>query len=91
MMEIARSRESIFVSQMKYTIDLLTEICMLGCRLTSTPIEFNTKLKDTSEKVLIDREKYQCLVGRMIYLFHTKPDISYTISIVYQFMQTPYE
>ena len=37
------------------------------------------------------REKYQCLVGKLIYLSHTRPDISYVVSTISQFMQAPYE
>ena len=43
-MEVASSREGISVSQQKYTIDLLKETSMIGCRPADTPIEFNAKL-----------------------------------------------
>ena len=43
-MEVARLKESISVSQRKYTLDLLTETSMMGCRPVDTPIEFNAKL-----------------------------------------------
>ena len=52
-MEIARSKKGVYVSQRKYTLYLLTETCMLGCRPADTSIEFNAKLKDTGDKVLI--------------------------------------
>ncbi|KAA0061144.1 Cysteine-rich RLK (receptor-like protein kinase) 8 [Cucumis melo var. makuwa] len=64
-MEVARSKEGIFVSQRKYTLDLLTET--------------------------VDKEQYQRLVGKLIYLSHTRPDISFDVSVVSQFMQAPYE
>ena len=66
-MGIARSREGISVSKRKYILDVLTKTGMLECRPTDTPIELNVKLKDTSDKVLIDTEKYQCLVSKLIY------------------------
>ncbi|KAA0040102.1 hypothetical protein E6C27_scaffold366G00770 [Cucumis melo var. makuwa] len=43
------------------------------------------------DKVQIDKEKYQCLVGKLIYLSHTRLDISYAMSAVSQFMQAPSE
>ncbi|TYK21727.1 putative mitochondrial protein [Cucumis melo var. makuwa] len=43
------------------------------------------------DKVQIDKEKYQCLVGKLIYLSHTRLDISYAVSAVSQFMQAPSE
>ena len=76
-MEVARSKEGISVSQRKYTLDLLTETSIMGSRTTDMPIEFNAKLGNSIDKVPIDKEKYQCLVGTLINLSHTRPDISY--------------
>jgi hypothetical protein len=54
---------------------------MLGCRPTNTPIDPNHGLKGgISDQV--DRERYQRLVGRLIYLSHARPDISYAMSVV---------
>ena len=61
------------------TLDLLTETSMLICRLVDTHIELNCKLGNLGYKVLVDKEKYQCLVGKLIYLSHTRPDISYVV------------
>ncbi|KAA0025138.1 Retrovirus-related Pol polyprotein from transposon TNT 1-94 [Cucumis melo var. makuwa] len=90
-MEVARSKEGISVSQRKYTLDLLTETGMLGCCLADTPIEFNCKLGNSDDQVPVDKEQYQRLVGKLIYLSHTHPDISFAVSAVSQFMQAPYE
>ena len=90
-MEVARSKEGISVSQRKYILDLLTETGMLGCRPTDTPIEFNCKLGNSDDQVPVDKEQYQRLVGKLIYLSHTRPDISFAVSVVSQFMQTPNE
>ncbi|TYK01385.1 putative mitochondrial protein [Cucumis melo var. makuwa] len=87
-MKVAKSKEGISVSQRKYTIDLLTKTSMLGCCPTDTPIEFNCKLGNSSDKVPIDKEKYQHLMKKLIYLSHTRPDISYVVSAVSQFMKT---
>ncbi|KAA0067119.1 Cysteine-rich RLK (receptor-like protein kinase) 8 [Cucumis melo var. makuwa] len=90
-MEVARSKEGISVSQRKYTFNLLTETDMLGCRPADTPIEFNCKLGNSDDQVSVDKEQYQRLVGKLIYLSHTRPDISFAVSVVSQFMQAPYE
>ena len=74
-MEVARSKEGIFVSQRKYILDLLTETGMLECRLTDTPIEFNCKLGNSDDQVPVDKEQYQRLIGKLICLFHTRLDI----------------
>ncbi|KAA0032959.1 Copia protein [Cucumis melo var. makuwa] len=65
-MEVTRSKEGISVSQRKYTLDLLIETGMLGCRPADTPIEFNCKLGNSDDQVPVDKEQYQCLVGSVV-------------------------
>ncbi|KAA0041222.1 vacuolar protein sorting-associated protein 26A-like [Cucumis melo var. makuwa] len=61
----------------KYTLDLLTETGALGCRPADTPIEFNCKLGNSDDQVPVDKEQYHRLLGKLIYLSHTRPDISF--------------
>jgi len=63
----------------------------LGCHPADTPMEFNCKLGNFDNQVPVDKEQYQRLVGKLIYLSHTRPDISFAVSVVSQFMQAPYE
>ncbi|RVW21087.1 Retrovirus-related Pol polyprotein from transposon RE1 [Vitis vinifera] len=88
-MEFARSKEGIFVNQRKYVLDLLDDTGMLGCKPAETPIEPNVKLQPTKAKNVKDRDRYQRLVGRLIYLSHTRPDIAFSVSMVSQFMHVP--
>ncbi|BFG20722.1 hypothetical protein CerSpe_069960 [Prunus speciosa] len=89
--EVARSTHGIFLSQRKYVLDLLTETGMLDCKPADTPIEQNHKLGMYPNQVPTDKERYQRLVGRLIYLSHTRPDIAYAVSMVSQFMHQPSE
>ncbi|RVX19263.1 Retrovirus-related Pol polyprotein from transposon RE1 [Vitis vinifera] len=90
-MEVARSKRGIVVSQRKYILDLLKETGMSGCRPADTPIDPNQKLGDTNDGNLVNTTRYQKLVGKLIYLCHTRPDIAFAVSIVSQFMHSPYE
>ncbi|RVW85208.1 Retrovirus-related Pol polyprotein from transposon RE1 [Vitis vinifera] len=90
-MEVARSKRGIVVSQRKYILDLLKETGMSGCRPADTPIDPNQKLGDTNDGNLVNTTRYQKLVGKLIYLSHTRPDIAFAVSIVSQFMHSPYE
>jgi len=49
-------------------------------KATDNPIEVNVKLGEGSESPLMDKGRYQRLVGRLIYLSHTRPDIAYAVS-----------
>ena len=90
-MEVARNQKGIYVSQRKYTLDLLKETRMMRCKLVDTPMNPNLKLTEFQNSSLVDKETYQPLVGRLIYLSHTRPDIVFSVSAVSQFMHTPYE
>ena len=62
---------------------------MVRCRLVDTPMEQNGKLKDEEESPLVDKGQYQRLVGKLIYLSHTRLEIAFPVSVVIQFMHTP--
>ena len=87
--EVANSRKGIFISQQKYIIDLLKEIGKTACKPVSTHVEPSLKLGNAEEDVVLDKEMYQRLVGRLIYLSHTRPDIAYGVSLINQFMHNP--
>ena len=87
--EFARSKESIFVNQCKCVLDLFGETGILGCKTTKTPMEANTKLQPAKIESLVNKEQYQRLVRRLIYLSHTVPDIAFSINVVSQFMHSP--
>ena len=59
---------------------------MTDCKYAITPVEPNSKLGLEENSTLIERWRYQRLVGRLIYLSHTKPNIAFAISLVSQFM-----
>ena len=89
--EVARSKHGVLLSKRKYVLDLLTETGMLDCKPVETPMEMNHKLGILPDQALTNKECYQRLVGRLIYLSHTRPDISYAVSVVIQFMHAPSE
>lgn len=89
--EVLRSQKGIFISQRKYILDLLAETGMLDCKPAETPIVVNHGLQIVEGAKTVDRERYQRLVGKMIYLSHTRPDVAYAMGILSQFMHCPQE
>ncbi|PRQ39952.1 putative RNA-directed DNA polymerase [Rosa chinensis] len=79
--EVARSKKGILLSQRKYVLDLLMETRMLDCNPIETPIEMNHNIAIYPDQVPTDKGRYQRLVGRLIYLSHTRPDIAYVVSV----------
>ena len=79
--EVSRSKTRICLSQWKYVLDLLAEIGILACKLVDTPIEMNHKLGQIENQTPVDKKCYQRLVRKLIYLSHTKPGITYAVSV----------
>ncbi|KAH9659075.1 hypothetical protein KPL70_023730 [Citrus sinensis] len=89
--EVSRSKGGIFLSQRKYALDLLHETGMTACQPIDTPIEEGLKFCITSDQVPVDKGRYQRLIGRLMYLSDTRPDLAYALSVVSQFMHNPGE
>lgn len=87
--EVARSKEGIFLSQRKYALDIVAETGLLGSKPATIPIEPNYKLALVDGPSLPKPESYRQLVGRLIYLTFTRPELSYVVHILTQFMKSP--
>ncbi|XP_049405441.1 F-box/FBD/LRR-repeat protein At1g13570-like [Solanum stenotomum] len=79
--EVSRSSKGIFLSQKKYTLDLLKETSMTACQPADTPVEKGLNLIVEPNQIPVDKGRYQRLVGRLMYLAHTRPDRAYSLSV----------
>ncbi|KAJ1704540.1 hypothetical protein LUZ63_004319 [Rhynchospora breviuscula] len=89
--EIARGPTGLFLSQRKYALDMLAECGLLGAKPATTPLEQNHKLAESIGEKVKDPERYRRLVGRLIYLTITRPELSYSVHTLAQFMHEPLE
>ena len=87
--EIAQSSTGVVFSQRKYALDILEETGMLDSKLVDTPMVPNVKLVPGQGESLRDPRRYRRLVGKLNYLTITRPDISFLVSVVSQFLQSP--
>ncbi len=76
--KVARSRHC---SSSNGNMFMLKETGMLGCKIADNPIEPNKKFKESDGSSLVDKGRYQQLVGRLIYLSYTRLDIAYAVSL----------
>jgi len=88
--EVAQSRDGVVISQRKYALDILEETGMQNCRPADSPMDPNQKLLADQSEIYPDPERYRRLVGKLIYLTITRPDISFVVGVVSQFMQSPH-
>jgi len=87
--EVARGPKGLFLSQRKYALEIVDECGLLGSKPHAFSIEENHKLALATGPPLIDMGRYRRLVGRLIYLTITRPDLCYIVHILSQFMQNP--
>ncbi|XP_019094533.1 PREDICTED: uncharacterized protein LOC109129941 [Camelina sativa] len=90
--EVYRSDEGLFLSQRKYALDLLSETSKLGSKAVTTPLEENYKAGGQGElntAPFKDVSLYRRLVGKLIYLTITRPDIFFAMNQASQQMKNP--
>lgn len=88
-LEINKSVSGFFISQKKYTMDLLKEFHKDHATPLKIPIDSHLKLTPTTGDPLPDPTFYQRLLGRLVYLTVTRPNITFTVHILSQFMNKP--
>ncbi|KAD2204143.1 hypothetical protein E3N88_41639 [Mikania micrantha] len=88
-LEVTQSNAGIFLSQRKYAKDLLNKFGMMNCKTVTTPMISNEKLQMDDGGAMVDSYMYRSLNGGLMYLTHSRPDISFAVGIVARFMQHP--
>eukprot|EP00268_Persea_americana_P018667 TRINITY_DN193_c7_g2_i2.p1 TRINITY_DN193_c7_g2~~TRINITY_DN193_c7_g2_i2.p1 ORF type:complete len:155 (+),score=18.35 TRINITY_DN193_c7_g2_i2:1197-1661(+) len=88
-LEIHQSPKGLFINQHNYAIDLIELADLDESSSVDTPLEVNLKLSKDDGDLLPDPHTYQRLVGSLVYLTITRPDIAYAVNLVSQFMTSP--
>jgi len=83
---MVKFNKGILLLQKKYVLDLLSEVGMLKCRSIDSPMDVNTKLLPDQEELLEDAKRYKRLVGKLNYLTVIRPNITFAVNVVSQFL-----
>lgn len=88
-LEIARSTKGIYLFQRQYALQLLEDTGLLAGKPTRIPMDPNVKLSVNDGDPLEDAAIYRRLIGRLLYLTISRPDIAYAVHKLSQFVTQP--
>lgn len=88
-LEVKQTEGNIFISQKRYDEGTLKLFKMDQCKPVTTPMNTTERLEEEDGSGNIDSKSYRSLIGRLLYLTHTRPDITYTVNVLSRFVSKP--
>jgi len=89
--QIKQSRDGIFISQSKYILELLKKFGGDNVKPIGTPMSPSTKLDKDEKGVTVDQKKYRGIIGSLLYLTASRPDIMFSVCLCARFQANPKE
>ena len=80
-LQIKKLKDGIFINQSKYCKELLKRFDMDNCKAMSTPMGVGTYVDQDESGVSIDNTKYQGMIGSLLYLTESLPDIMFSVCL----------
>jgi hypothetical protein len=87
--EVDCTNDGCYLSQSRYTQDLIARLGLTDTHIPATPMELQLQLRSTDGIPLKDPSRYRHLVGSLVYLTLTRPDIAHAVHIPSQFVCAP--
>jgi hypothetical protein len=88
-LEVWQRSDKIFLSQGKYTLEILKRFQMADCKSMPTPMVMDMKKMNDTDSEDVDLHLYRQIIGSLMYLVNTRPDIFYAVNVLSQFMSQP--
>eukprot|EP00253_Pinus_taeda_P003001 PITA_03001 len=89
--EIKQTENDIFIYQTKYVVEILERFKMQNNNSTPTPTIIGLKLSKEDCSINVNLTLYKSMIGSLMYLTATRPDIMYAVILVSRFMEIPKE
>ncbi|GJR85614.1 ribonuclease H-like domain-containing protein [Tanacetum coccineum] len=88
-LQVKQQPDGIFISQDKYVADILKKFDFCSIRTATTPIESNKPLVKDEDGVDVDVHVYRSMIGSLMYLTASRPDIMFVVCACARFQVTP--
>ncbi|XP_021305110.1 uncharacterized protein LOC110431003, partial [Sorghum bicolor] len=89
--QVKQMKEGVFISQEKYTQDLLKRFKMMDCKPIKTPMALNGHLDLDEGGNPIDKTLYRSMIGSLLYLTASRPDIMFSVCMCARYQAMPME
>ncbi|XP_068466314.1 uncharacterized mitochondrial protein AtMg00810-like [Phaseolus vulgaris] len=90
-LQVKQLNDGIFINQAKYCKELLRKFKMDQCKAINTPISTSCQLDQDYAGKSVDQSKYRVLIGFLLYLTVTKPDIMFDVCLCARYQSDPKE
>ncbi|XP_021750441.1 uncharacterized protein LOC110716116 [Chenopodium quinoa] len=87
--KVARSDRGTMINQRKYALDIVKDVGMQDCVTTKFLYPTGTKLDNDEGEIFEDPESYIRLVGSLLYLNLTRPDLTFSVQQLSQYVSCP--
>ena len=88
-LEVARTKKGINLRKRKFILELLSDTSLLASKPANVPMDQSTKFRSSMGEDVLDPSLYRRIIGKLLYLTLTKPDIYYSMHKLSQFMSSP--
>ena len=88
-LQIKQLSNGIFISQTKYAVSLLKKFKMNNSKAIDTPMSTSTKLEIDESGESFDQKTYRGMIGSLLYLTATRPDIMFSVGLCARFQSDP--
>ena len=90
-LQISQLNDGIFISQSKYIKEMLKKFGMVDCKPLSTPMITGCKLSKDDESKEVDQKMYKSMIGSLLYVTTSRPDVMQAVGLVARFQANPKE
>ena len=81
--------DEIFLNQGKYVVEILKRFGMMDCKAMTSPMTTNLKLLNDDSSETVDATLYRQIIGSLMYLINTTPNICFDVNALSQYMVNP--